>query len=58
MKRRRIERVERRRPLVELNLVVDSKPSRLNVPRTGCMSLLAPVLIGVIALALVDVGLR
>jgi hypothetical protein len=54
MKRRSIERVERRRNLVELNLISETKP-RLAIARRGCIftslpALLALLLMGVCAL--------
>lgn len=57
MKRRAVQRVERRRPAVELNLIGDTKP-RLNVPRKGCLSFLTPILIGLAALVVLGLGLH
>lgn len=58
MKRRRAEHAERRRPLVELNLMADTKPPRLGVSRRGCTSFLTPVLLGLAALLVLNPGLR
>ena len=57
MKQRRIERVERRRPLVELNLIAESKP-RLAVPRAGCLGFLTRGLLLLAVLAAIGAGLR
>lgn len=57
MKRRAVERVERRRPTVEMNLVDEPKP-RLSLPRKGCLSFLTPVLLGLAALLILEAGLR
>ena len=57
MKRRAVERVERRRPMVEMNLVGEPKP-RLSLPRKGCLSFLTPVLLGLAALLIEEAGLR
>lgn len=57
MKRRAVERVERRRPMVEMNLVGEPRP-RLSLPRKGCLSFLTPVLAGLVALLIVEAGLR
>ncbi len=57
LKRRAVQRVERRRPPVELNLIGDTKP-HLNVPRKGCLSFLTPILIGLAALVVVSLGLH
>jgi hypothetical protein len=48
MKRRKLERVERRRNLLELNLISETKP-RLAIARRGCLATLVPA---VLALAL------
>ena len=56
MKRRRIERVERRRALVELNLVGDVKTRSTRGPR-GCASLFGGILIDVAILVLAVLGL-
>jgi hypothetical protein len=58
MKRRKVEHVEKRRPLVELNLLADPKASRLSVSRKGCASFLTPVLLGLVAFAIVVSGLH
>jgi hypothetical protein len=47
MKQRRPARVERRRPVVELNLVSED-PTRPSARRRGCLSFLTP---GLLALA-------
>lgn len=52
MKQRRVERVERRRTLVELNLVSD-RVTRALGRRRGCLSFLTP---GVLVLAAVVAG--
>lgn len=57
MKRRSIERVERRRALAELNLAGENRPRR-NIPRKGCLSFLMPVLLGLGALAALAEGLH
>ncbi|HEY1421273.1 MAG TPA: hypothetical protein VGG90_11285 [Candidatus Dormibacteraeota bacterium] len=57
MKRRAVQRVERRRPLADLNLIAETKP-RLGMPRRGCLSFLTPVLLGLAALAVLQPGLR
>lgn len=49
MKRRRVERVERRRNVPELNLISDTKPPRLAIRRRGCLG--TSVLPMVVALA-------
>jgi hypothetical protein len=54
MKRRSIERVERRRNLIELNLISETKP-RLAIARRGCIftslqAVVALVLLGVCTL--------
>ena len=57
MKQRRVERVERRRPAVEFNLISESKtgaPRR----RRGCLSFLTPGLLVLIALLAVGMGMR
>jgi hypothetical protein len=50
MKKRRVERVERRRPLVEFNMIsgVEARPS--NRRRLGCQSFLAPGLLALVVL--------
>lgn len=40
MKQKRVERAERRRPLVEINLIGDTKPRSANRARRGCGPLL------------------
>lgn len=57
MKRRRIEHEEKRRPLVEMNLIDEARP-RLGVSRKGCLSFLTPVMLGVAALLIFGLGLR
>ena len=57
MKRRDVQRVERRRPMVEMNLVAETRP-RLSLPRKGCLSFLTPALIGLATLLIVEAGLR
>jgi len=57
LKQRRVERVERRRPLVELNLIAESKP-RLAVPRAGCLGFLTRGLLLLAVLAAIGAGLR
>lgn len=58
MKRRRpVERVERRRPQVEPNLVGESK-GRLVVNPRGCLSFLSPILVGLLGFLLLAAGLH
>ena len=57
MKQRRIERVERRRSLVELNLIAETRP-RLAVPRAGCLGFLARSMFLLTALIAIVAGLR
>jgi len=56
VKQRRVERVERRRALVELNLVADAKTRSARGPR-GCGSLFGGILIDVAILVLAMLGL-
>ena len=59
MKQKRAERVERRRPLVEINLVSDSWPRASTAKRRrGCLSFLTPGLLILAALGAYAVGLR
>ena len=46
MKKRGLERVERRRPLIELNLISEPRP-RLAKARRGCVSFLSPSLLAI-----------
>lgn len=55
MRRSHRKQPEKRRPLVEFNLVGDAKASR-RVPR-GCASLLSRVLLGIALLITVGAGL-
>jgi hypothetical protein len=48
MKQKRLERVERRRPLVEFNLMSGGETRLSNRRRRGCLSFLTP---GLLALA-------
>ena len=57
MKQRRIERVERRRSLVELNLIAETKP-RLAAARSGCLGFLARSMFLLTALIAIVAGLR
>ena len=41
MKRKRVERIERRRALVEINLIGDSRSRPAAIGRRGCMSLIS-----------------
>ncbi|HVC76715.1 MAG TPA: hypothetical protein VND96_09390 [Candidatus Micrarchaeaceae archaeon] len=57
MKQRRVERVERRRPVVQFNLISESKtgaPRR----RRGCLSFLAVGLLALAALLAAGLGMR
>lgn len=56
MKKKREDRVERRRPQVEPNLIGASR-SRSVSPR-GCLSFLSPILVGLAALGFLAVGPR
>jgi len=56
MKKKREDRVERRRPQVEPNLVGATK-SRSVTPR-GCLSFFSPFLVGLAGLGFVAVGLH
>ena len=51
MKRKRVERIERRRPLVEVNLLSEGGARRSIAQRgRGCLSFLTPSLLMVAAL--------
>ena len=50
MKKRGLQRVERRRPLVELNLISEPRP-RLAKARRGCMSFVSPSVLVIAGLA-------
>lgn len=56
MKRRRIERPERRRALVEMNLLGESK-ARSIVARRGCAAMLGRLLGGVLVVLVLGSGL-
>ena len=56
MKRRQIERVERRRSLVDLNLLGEAK-TRARTGARGCASLLGRVLIDAALVVLLAAGL-
>lgn len=58
MKQKRVQRVERRRPLVEVNLISESgaRPSIAQRGR-GCLSFLSPSLLTVAALMAHALGL-
>lgn len=56
MKRRRVEQTERRRPLVEMNLVGEAK-TRSAAASRGCAALLGRVLGGVLVAMTVWQGL-
>jgi hypothetical protein len=56
VKRRGLERVERRRALVELNLISETKPN-LKLRRRGCLARLVPGLLLVAVLAAHSQGL-
>jgi len=43
MKRKRLDRVERRRPLVEINLIAGTKARPARIARSGCARLFASV---------------
>jgi len=57
MKKKREERVERRRPLVEPNLIGESKNRSVVSPR-GCLSFFSPILVGLMGFGLLAVGLH
>ena len=57
MKRRRVEVQERRRPVVEINLLAQAK-GRAAAASRGCLSLLGRSTLVVVALAIVGLGLR
>lgn len=57
MKKRNLERVERRRNLVELNLISETKP-RLAIARRGCMATLVPAALALVAMAIYFLGPR
>ncbi|HEX9097399.1 MAG TPA: hypothetical protein VF990_15020 [Candidatus Dormibacteraeota bacterium] len=57
MKRKRQERVERRRPLVEINLIGEPKSRSAKIARRGC-ALFAPAAGVLVALAATLMGLR
>jgi hypothetical protein len=57
MKQRRSDRVERRRPIVEINLVGENK-SHASSRRRGCLSFLTPVLVALAVLLAAVLGLR
>lgn len=56
MKKKRLEREERRRPLVEINLVADIKSRPAKMARRGCA--LLPVVAGLAALTAAFLGLH
>ena len=58
MKQRRVERVERRRPLVEVNLISEdgTRPSITRRGR-GCLSFLTPSLLALAAIVAHVLGL-
>ena len=58
MKQKRVERVERRRPLVEVNLNSEGGPRPSIAQRgRGCLSFLSPSLLIVVALVAHAMGL-
>jgi hypothetical protein len=57
MKKKREERVERRRPQVEPNLVGEGKSRSVVNPR-GCLPFLSQVLVGLVGLGLLAAGLH
>lgn len=57
MKRKQIERVERRRSLVDLNLLGEAK-ARARVGAKGCASLLGRILIDAAVLVVLVAGLQ
>lgn len=57
MKRRRVERVERRRHLLELNLISETKP-RMAIARRGCFGISLPWLLALAAVVAAGLGLR
>lgn len=54
MRRSRRQQTERRRPLVEFNMLGDAKTSKRR--RAGCASLLSRLLLGIAFLIAVGVG--
>ena len=56
MKKRKIERAERRRPLVELNLLGETR-SRSSATSRGCAALLGRLLGGTVFILLLKLGL-
>lgn len=56
MKRKRQQREERRRPLAELNLLLETK--RQTAPRKGCTSLFGSILLLVAAALSIGLGLH
>ena len=57
MKRRRLEQIERRRPVAELNLLGETK-RRLVGARRGCLSLFSSLLVILLTLVVLGAGLR
>jgi hypothetical protein len=59
MKQRKVERIERRRPLVDVNLISDGGP-RPSIARRGrgCLSFLTPGALVGVALAAHALGLH
>jgi hypothetical protein len=58
MKRRRPERVDRRRTLIELNLISETKPPRLAIRRRGCFATSAIFLLALSGLVASTLGLH
>jgi hypothetical protein len=56
MKRRRVERVERRRPPVELNLIGGEAKKRSAAGSRGCLPLLSRLFLGTLVLLLLWPG--
>jgi hypothetical protein len=56
MKRRRVERVERRRPPVELNLIGGEAKKRSVTGPRGCLPLLGRLFLGTLVLVLLWLG--
>lgn len=57
-KRRGLERVERRRNMLELNLISDTKPPRLAIRRRGCFATSLTLLLALAAVLAYPLGLR
>jgi hypothetical protein len=56
MKKKRLERAERRRPLIEINLIADARSRSAKAARRGCA--LLPIVAVLAASAAAGLGLR